>query len=94
MARREKTDIFATILEVVKRQPGVARVTRVSYGAGMPVDRLKRAMEVLAGLGLLQTVERDGRPAYELTPRGQEFLDTYWKMRGYTELLDPRPVPR
>ncbi|HYB62884.1 MAG TPA: winged helix-turn-helix domain-containing protein [Thermoplasmata archaeon] len=87
--RRELTDLYATVLEVVKRYHGAARVTRVSYGAGMPVDRLRAFLERLLALGLLRTEEVDGRPVYDITPRGQEFLDTYWKMRAYVEILGP-----
>ncbi len=86
--RREATDLYATVLEVVKRHHGAARVTRVSYGAGMPVDRLKLLMDRLLALGLLESEEVDGRPAYDITARGQEFLDTYWRMRGFVEGLD------
>ncbi|HTT15152.1 MAG TPA: winged helix-turn-helix domain-containing protein [Thermoplasmata archaeon] len=92
--RREVTDLYATVLEVVKRYHGEARITRVSYGAGMPVDRLRNFVERLIALGLLHSEELDGRPAYEITVRGQEFLDTYWKMRGYVELLERPPGER
>lgn len=86
--RREKSDLFATILEVVKRHRGAARITRVSYGAGMPVDRLKVAVDRLVGLGLLERIELDGFAVYEVTSRGQEFLNTYWKMRGFIEMFE------
>ncbi len=86
--RREPTDLFATILEVVKRHRGRARITRISYGAGMPVDRLRVAIDRLVATGLLSSEEDDGHTAYDVTARGQEFLDTYWKMRGYIEGLD------
>ncbi len=86
--RREKSDLYAAILEVVKRHRGAARITRVSYGAGMPVDRLKVAVDRLVGLGLLQRLEMDGFAVYEVTARGQEFLTTYWRMRGFIELFD------
>jgi predicted transcriptional regulator len=85
--RREVSDLYATVLEVVKRYHGAARITRVSYGAGMPVDRLRNLVERLLNAGLLKSEEVDGRPVYDITPRGQEFLDTYWKMRGYVEVL-------
>ncbi len=87
--RREVTDLYATVLEVVKRYHGAARITRVSYGAGMPVDRLRTFVDRLLSLGLLETEEIEGRPVYNVTARGQEFLDTYWKMRGYVEALAP-----
>ena len=92
--RREVSDLYATVLEVVKRYHGEARITRVSYGAGMPVDRLRNFVERLLALGLLRSEELDGRPAYDITPRGQEFLDTYWRMRGYVELLERSPGER
>lgn len=85
--RREATDLYATVLEVVKRYHGGARITRVSYGAGMPVDRLRTLMERLLALGLLRSEEVDGRATFDITARGQEFLDTYWKMRGFVEGL-------
>ena len=85
--RRERTDLFASILEVVKRHEGNGRITRISYGAGIPIDRLRPAVERLARLGLLRPVVGDGVTTYELTARGQEFLSTYWKMRSYVELL-------
>ncbi len=92
--RREATDLYATVLEVVKRYHGAARITRVSYGAGMPVDRLRNFVERLVALGLLKSEELDGRPAFDITPRGQEFLSTYWKMRGYIEVLEANPEDR
>jgi predicted transcriptional regulator len=92
--RREVTDLYATVLEVVKRYHGAARITRVSYGAGMPVDRLRNFVERLLALGLLRSEEVDGRPVYDITPRGQEFLDTYWRMRAYVEVLGPSPGAR
>ncbi|MCI4365315.1 MAG: hypothetical protein L3K10_04550 [Thermoplasmata archaeon] len=86
--RREATDLYATVLEVVKRYHGAARITRVSYGAGMPVDRLRLLMDRLLALGLLRSEDVEGRPAFDITARGQEFLDTYWKMRGFVEGLE------
>jgi predicted transcriptional regulator len=89
--RREQSDLFATILEVVKRYHGAARITRVSYGAGMPVDRLRSSIDRLVGLGLLKSEELDGRPVYDITARGQEFLTTYWRMKGFIDLFDGSP---
>jgi predicted transcriptional regulator len=86
--RREPTDLYATVLEVVKRHSGGARITRVSYGAGMPVDRLRILVDRLMAAGLLTSQEFEGRPVYDITARGQEFLDTYWKMRGFIEGLE------
>lgn len=86
--RREQSDLYATILEVVKRYEGDGRITRISYGAGMPVDRLRTAVDRLESLGLVRARPMDGFVTYDITARGQEFLDTYWKMRGYMELFE------
>ena len=91
--RRESTDLYASVLEVVKRYHGSARITRVSYGVGMPVDRLRALLDRLLALGLLRTEELDGRPVFDITARGQEFLDTYWKMRAYVEILGATAGP-
>ena len=92
--RREQSDLYATILEVVKRYEGVGRITRISYGAGMPVDRLRQAVGRLESLGLVRARAMDGFTTYDITARGQEFLDTYWKMRGFIELLEGRGAGR
>lgn len=90
--RRTTVDIYAEILEVVKRHGGKGRITRLSYGCGMPVDRLKKFLERLEKYGLLRgnPIETDdgvSARAYILTPRGQEFLDTYWKMKGFLDVF-------
>jgi predicted transcriptional regulator len=89
--RRNTVDIYSDVLEVVKRHGGHGRITRISYGVGMPVDRLKRFLEHLEGYGLVRCDREDESSTYILTPRGQEFLDTYWKMKGFLEALGEVP---
>lgn len=91
--RRERTDLYAEVLEVVRRSPGRARVTRISYGVGMPVDRLKLLLGQLGTLGLIARRSGDDGDRYELTPRGREFLDVYWRMRAMLGLLDSASAP-
>ena len=88
--RRTTVDIYADVLEVVKRHGGHGRVTRISYGVGMPVDRLKRFLERLERFGLIRSdpSEEDGGTTFIMTPRGQEFLDTYWRMKGFLDILE------
>ncbi len=87
--RRNTIDIYADVLEVVKRHGGHGRVTRISYGVGMPVDRLKRFLERLERFALIRRDREaeSGGVSYILTARGQEFLDTYWRMKGFLETL-------
>jgi predicted transcriptional regulator len=60
----------------------------------MPVDRLRVLLDRLVAFGLLRTEELDGRPIFDVTPHGQEFLDSYWKMRAFVEVLERPAEPR
>jgi predicted transcriptional regulator len=87
--KRSKPDLYASILEVIRRYPEGERITRISYGVGVPVDRLKVMVEKLSNMGLVRKITADddekGAYYYSVTPRGLEFLDTYWKMKGFLE---------
>ena len=91
-SKRSKADIYATILEVVRRNPGGGRITRVSYGVGVPVDRLRVMIDDLIAFGLLRKATSEDETTYAATPRGLEYLDTYWKMNGYLETFDQTPT--
>ena len=88
-SKRSKVELYATVLEVIKRYPEGARITRMSYGVGVPVDRLKSILQSLISFGLVQTLkdEEQGENSifYTLTPRAFEFLETYWKMQSFLE---------
>ena len=78
-------DIYAEILEALKRK-GLTRITRVSYAVGLPVDRTKNYLGDLSTSGLVgvQTGEESG---YSITHRGLEFLDAYWKLKGFLDFI-------
>jgi class 3 adenylate cyclase len=76
----------------VRRYDGGARVTRISYGVGVPLDRLKEMIESLTSFGLLRRLEKEGEVRYMATTRGLEFLETYWKMNAYLETFDETPT--
>jgi predicted transcriptional regulator len=90
-SKRSKVELYATVLEVIKRYPEGARITKTSYGVGVPIDRLRPILEDLASFGLVQSVNFDEKSDYEsgtfyvLTPRAFEFLETYWKMKSFLE---------
>jgi predicted transcriptional regulator len=84
-SKRSKTDLYAEVLEVITHYPEGARITKLSYGVGVPVDRLKLIVERLCRFGLaVKTQDEDGA-YYGVTPRGLEFLDVFWKMKGFLE---------
>ena len=90
--KRSKADLYASILEVVRRSPGGRRITRVSYAVGVPLDRLRVMLDDLIALGLLRRTTEDGESTYGATPRGVEFLETYWKMHGFLETFEESPT--
>jgi predicted transcriptional regulator len=80
-------DLYAEVLEVITRYPEGVRITRLSYGVGVPVDRLKTMVEALCSNGLVRRSTNEEEVTYGATTRGLEFLDTYWKMKGFFEIL-------
>ena len=87
MRKRARVDIYADILEVLRHRPEGALVTRVSYGAGLPLDRVKPMLETLANFGLL-TIRLSGDSRfYHITRRGLEFLEAYRKVQGFMTYL-------
>lgn len=84
-AKRSRIELYAEVLEVVTHYPEGARITRLSYGVGVPVDRLKRLVEKLCSYGLARKASDGEEVYYGITPRGLEFLDTYFKMKGFLE---------
>ena len=85
--KRSRTDLYAQVLEVLIRYPEGGKITRVSYGVGVPVDRLRKILEALSEYGLARKMTIDEQTLYFATPRGLEFLDTYWKMKGFLEIF-------
>jgi len=84
--RRTKYDIYAEILEVIRRLEPCS-LTRASYGAGLPVDRAKKFIEKLVSAGLLHEEKINDKKKYSISSRGLEFLETYWKMREFMVIL-------
>jgi predicted transcriptional regulator len=75
---------------VLIRYPEGGRITRVSYGVGVPVDRLRKILEALSNYGLARKLTVEEQNLYFATPRGLEFLDTYWKMKGFLEIFNAK----
>jgi len=84
-SKRSKTDLYAEILEVISHYPEGARITKLSYGVGVPVDRLKNLVERLCSYGLARKSSDEEGVYYGVTPRGLEFLDTFSKMKSFLE---------
>ena len=72
--RRTRYDIYLDVLETLRRR-GACPITRISYGAGIPVDRAKKIVKFLESRGLLKEENIGGKKLYRITGRGGEFLD-------------------
>ena len=82
MERRTRYDIYQDILETVRRR-GATGITRISYGANLPVDRAKEAVEFLVGHSLLEEDEYGGNTVFTITGRGGEFLNALKTVKKY-----------
>ena len=89
-SKRSRADLYAKVLEVITHHPEGVRITKLSYGVGAPVDRLKLLVQKLCSLGLVRRSVNDHETTYSTTKRGLEFLDTYWKMKGFLEIFGDR----
>lgn len=85
--RRTKYDIYASIIEVIARR-GTCSLTRISYGANLPVDRAKKILEFLASHGFVREIMVGDRKKYRATKRGLEFLEAYKRMRKFFAALE------
>jgi predicted transcriptional regulator len=72
-------------LETIRRK-GVSAITRISYGANLPVDRANKIVSFLARRGLVKEEEYGGTRGYRITSRGGEFLEALRVVNSY--LLD------
>lgn len=85
--RRTKYDIYADVIEMVARKD-LCSLTRISYGANMPVDRAKKVLSFLVSRGFLREVLVADSKKYRATKWGLEFLETYKRMQKFFAALE------
>lgn len=85
--RRTKYDIYADIIEVIVKK-GLCSLTRMSYGANMPVDRTKKVLNLLVSHGFVREVTVSDRKKYRATKWGLEYLETFKRMRKFFAALE------
>jgi len=84
LPRRTRYEIYLDILETVRRK-GACPITRLSYGAGLPVDRTKKVVDFLLAQGLLRQENIGERRVYRITQRGGEFLAALRTIRKFVQ---------
>ncbi len=88
--RRTKYDIYADIIEIIARK-GLCSLTRVSYGANMPVDRAKKELTFLVAHGFITEVSLEDSKKYRATKWGLEYLEIFKRMRKFFAALGEGP---
>jgi len=97
--RLDSLDIYNDILEFLKRHPDGCQVTILSYGAGLPIDRINEMLGILSRCDLVK-VHVVGEPLqgnlnqrryYSITRKGLEYLDAYKKIQGLVTYLETEP---
>jgi predicted transcriptional regulator len=71
-------------LETIRRK-GVSAITRISYGANLPVDRAKVVVGFLNDRGLVREEDYGATRGYRITARGGEFLHALQTVKMYLE---------
>lgn len=69
-------------LETIRRMRLVG-ITRISYGANLPIDRAKDVLTYLSERNLIKEEEYGQRRGFRITPRGGEFLRALQTVRMY-----------
>ncbi len=85
--RRTKYDIYADVIEVIARR-GVCSLTRASYGANLPVDRLKKILDFLVSHGVVREVLVGDRRKYRATKWGLEYLEAFKRIQKFFAALE------
>ena len=85
--RRTRYDIYADVLATVERW-GLCGLTRISYGAGIPLDRAKRVVGKLVAAGFLMVELVGGRRLYGLTVLGATYLELYRRLKKLMEAIE------
>jgi len=81
--KRTRIDIYAAILESVSRHPYQGlRLTRISYGAGIPTDRARTFINLLMDAGLVAPNVEDAK-YFVTTKHGEKFLKAYYVLKGF-----------
>jgi predicted transcriptional regulator len=84
LERRTRYDIYADILGVIMER-GVMGVTRISYGANLPVDRAKESLEFLLERGMVKEANYAGNKGFVITAKGGEYLQAHRTVKRFID---------
>ena len=73
--KRSDVEVAADMLRVGGSQ------TAIMYGANLSYAQVRKYLRQLSDMALIESVEQqNGRPLYDLTEKGQEFLELIERM--------------
>lgn len=83
-SKRTRIELYADVLRTLRTHSGGCRITRLSYGSNMPLDRMRKVVDELISFGLIgRRIDDPG--IYAVTARGMEFLDAFKKLAAFIE---------
>ncbi|MFW9992939.1 MAG: winged helix-turn-helix domain-containing protein [Candidatus Odinarchaeota archaeon] len=84
MKNRTRIDIYAAIIETIKKHPEGIRLTRITYGAGIPTDRARKFLNQLMAAGLVKPSVKNAK-TFVMTKHGRKFLESYYVLKAYLD---------
>ncbi len=83
-AKRNRLQLYADVLRTLKVHEEGCGITKLSYGANMPLDRVKKLVDELVFHGMIAR-RIDDPKIFVITPRGMDFLDAFNKLSIFLE---------
>ena len=92
MKNRTRIEIYASILQNldVMSETGL-KITRISYGAGIPTDRARKYVELMRDAGLIKLKQEDNS-YFIITTHGIKFLEAFHILQGYLDEMNEKSL--
>ncbi|RLI31536.1 hypothetical protein DRO51_03640 [Candidatus Bathyarchaeota archaeon] len=86
-AYRSKIKIYVDMLEVIRREGGEAKPTKILYGANLSYDRFQKYISQLKEKEFIVEVKKnDGKIlSYKLTDKAYNFLEEFKKVKRFID---------
>ena len=83
MLYRGRLAVIYDMLRVIRENRKI-RPTLIMYKANLSHKLMKECLTVLLADGLILEAKNKGNSFYSITPKGQEFISDFSKIRGLT----------
>lgn len=79
-------DVLATLWETASTDLEIAQAVEARMSAQVSRNVISQHLTVLLNTGHIQARDRNGLPAYSLTPAGSQLLATYAEAKDHVSL--------